>query len=551
MTTVSGLVGDDYKKWQCGDIIKIAAPTGSGKTTFVLETLLKWAIIKKMPILYMVNRKILKEQIEQRLKTIIQAQLINSGVNVNISEWISVWTYQTIEKRIISGKIEGLISQEKRYKIVIYDECHYFLADSLFNPATDVSFLNLTEEFDTGIQVFMSATIDSMKAYLDNYKGFWSNEITPLRRRRSPPIRYKRMRGKCYYEYPNNADQACFNSIYDYLDIRVIENSDDLAVRIKKTSKKEKWLIFVNSIQEGNKLVKNLANEPDAVISDDVIFIDASYKYDSEEYERVRELQEKSSISKRVVISTSVMDNAISFIDSDLKHIVVSADTQEEFIQMLGRKRADNEKVTLYIYRRNQAFFERRKREVNKALKKYSEYRNKKQRQVLEDIFSGEQAYSSATKICFPMPAFNMIILSEFSSCRLAELVVYYNSMIESLRKDNNAFLLTQLNWLRLSKDKISLILQGNTNSALAEIRDIIESGYVDIELDNDKNIELAKKLRSPIRSILSDSSSFSSEEKNKIYTAIKGDRVFSPENFNLFFSKYKTEPANKKSRPK
>ena len=49
------------------------------------------------------------------------------------------------------------------------------------------------------------------------------------------------------------------------------------------------------------------------------------------------------------------MDNGISFIDSDLKHIVVSADTQEEFIQMLGRKRANNEKVTLYIYRRNQS----------------------------------------------------------------------------------------------------------------------------------------------------------------------------------------------------
>lgn len=41
---VSDIIGDEYKKWDKGDIVFIKTPTGSGKTTFILDTLLEYAV---------------------------------------------------------------------------------------------------------------------------------------------------------------------------------------------------------------------------------------------------------------------------------------------------------------------------------------------------------------------------------------------------------------------------------------------------------------------------------------------------------------------------
>lgn len=35
-------IGEKYKEWKAGDCIFISAPTGSGKTTFILKTLLSY-----------------------------------------------------------------------------------------------------------------------------------------------------------------------------------------------------------------------------------------------------------------------------------------------------------------------------------------------------------------------------------------------------------------------------------------------------------------------------------------------------------------------------
>lgn len=63
----------------------------------------------------------------------------------------------------------------------------------------------------------------------------------------------------------------------------------------------------------------------------------------------------KEKRSKKILITTSVMDNGISLEDEYLRNIVIMADTKETFIQMLGRKRIknNNEKLNLYILKRD------------------------------------------------------------------------------------------------------------------------------------------------------------------------------------------------------
>lgn len=54
-------------QWGGGDEVFIQTPTGSGKTTFILEVLAKCAVEKSKEVLLLVNRRLLKAQICQEL----------------------------------------------------------------------------------------------------------------------------------------------------------------------------------------------------------------------------------------------------------------------------------------------------------------------------------------------------------------------------------------------------------------------------------------------------------------------------------------------------
>lgn len=61
-------IGEEYKSWKEGELIFIQAPTGTGKSYFILNVLLDWAVANRASILYLVNRKVLKSQIEEKLQ---------------------------------------------------------------------------------------------------------------------------------------------------------------------------------------------------------------------------------------------------------------------------------------------------------------------------------------------------------------------------------------------------------------------------------------------------------------------------------------------------
>lgn len=137
-------------------------------------------------------------------------------------------------------------------------------------------------------------------------------------------------------------------------------------------------MIFTDNIGRGKKIRRALVEaciENKKVFKEkDVVFIDADYDEDEEAYSSVCELREKELINKRVVITTAVMDNGISFHDESLRNIIIMADTEEEFIQMLGRKRRDGEIVQLYICKRDIAHFKRHLQIVENTLKLYNNY---------------------------------------------------------------------------------------------------------------------------------------------------------------------------------
>lgn len=589
METVNDLIGNEYKKWVPGDIITISTPTGSGKTTFILKTLLQWAAKKGWAILYLVNRKVLRDQIQQRIRTEIQAQWESNTPSVLLCNYISVWTYQEIEEKLKKSPSTWLDAQLAPYAVAVFDECHYFCVDSVFNPATVLSWNYLTSRFKNNIQIFMSATIEPMWYYLMWLKD--PNNRTGL-------AGYQQIRhlvlNYCY-DYPDPNIREEYSAIYDYINLHHINSEAELPALIQKAGSNKKWLIFIDSINKGKKLCSFLRK----TYKDEVIFIHAAYKNDLETYERILELKIRESISKQIVIATSVMDNGISFKDRDLQNIVVFADMKESFIQMLGRKRVDNEKVNLYICRRDSKYFSSRIKDVDATLECYGKYarvfeetvvfvpklikqqandpedkntnkqadkkdnattdaksttdvvsyepvyRYDKQQEVLSDILNNEQTRKQMKRVCYIDQG--MIFLSPFSVKRLCDMRLFYTDMKDKLQTDENAFLVEQAKWLGFSEGEItSMLAQSGVERcefAISSICKIIETDYYHKELNKEQNIEMVRKINAYVRMLLTVQNGFSAEEIRQIKEAVKGDRTFSVDRFNCFISKFNGIP--------
>ena len=569
-------IGEEYKSWKEGELIFIQAPTGTGKSYFILNVLLDWAVLNRFSILYLVNRKVLKSQIEEK----IQERCIELGryYDNGVSSTIEVMTYQTIEQKLLRqdlGEIGFLINKLNQHTFVVYDECHYFYTDSTFNTNTELSFDCLTDIFDKKIQIFMSATMDEMKNLImqrrpigRNNKEFLSANLwIELAQKDSIENRIKH-----YY----------MESAYDNLKIHTFEDMENM-ISIIKASKKtsKKWLIFTDSIGRGKDIKKSLTQK-DVGIDDekqivyekeDVVFIDADYQNNEDSMESVMEVAKTSQINKKIVIATSVMDNGVSFHDDKLLNIVIMADNKETFVQMFGRKRFSQsiltENVNLYIYKRNQNYFRKRKEELNKKKKVYDEYvkaltvnfqvfypdawENTNgsirpyhfvkynwranpcvQQKILYAAFHNELVRQSVESFCYIVNG--VLAINSFSMARIRNLIYYYNNMEKKLQVDENAFLKEQMSWLNISEEDVEIIIEESNKSMDERYRDdlrkSIESMLIEdeVELTKDKNKEWKRKYKNQLIYFLEKAN----VKISVIQSISKGERTISKDNFNI-----------------
>lgn len=481
---LSDLIGNDYQKWKNDELVMIKAPTGCGKSYFILHKLLDNIVRCEIEfktryglpgignaytskILYLVNRKILKEQILKECNQIASQFSMEYQKSINISDYISIFTYQELEYQLKYGNSDPLGFFEKYsigkpikkleinpFEYAVYDECHYFYTDSDFNPATEESYLYLMNNLCDTIQIFMSATIENVsKKIEDTWKRYYGHNTKEIK----------------YYEIPIN---------YDYVDLHYFADDKDAKqiVELINAGKNEKWLIFTDSINTGNLIAKKLLQSNDNMFDENqIVCINAGYKQDENGNESVKELVEKDYIGKPVVIATAVLDNGVSFKDIELRNLIIMADSQDEFIQMLGRKRVNGERVKVYICKRNKAYFSRRLQYVNSILEYYKKYANGindmwnansnifYQQVVLDALFSKENIYKKIKRFCYAKNGY--IKISDFSERKLLNLQYFYNQMVSAIECDENAFLKVQAQWLGFSKEKIQKFINSETGS--------------------------------------------------------------------------------------
>ena len=298
---ISDLIGDKYKTWS-NEAIILDAGTGCGKTSFCLGTLTEYAESIGKTVLYLCNREKLQEQVEDEISQL--------GY-----ENITVTTYQSIQEKMKRGIEIG------RYDYILADECHYFITDALFNDFTDLAY-NYIKNSKDSVVIFMSATA----------KVFFNHLISA-----------KRVRKENVFTIHKN---------YDYVDRLCVYKKDQLGAMIDKIIAEEensKIIVFCNAEKRMLEMYEKYGTFAD---------------YYCSRHSRSSKLKEicstdcletdtadgTTTFHKRILFTTSALDNGINLKDWRIKHIFSELFDIDTMVQAFGRKRPLNEEDTCSFY---------------------------------------------------------------------------------------------------------------------------------------------------------------------------------------------------------
>ncbi len=151
--------GCSVKKWaEEKKLIVLEAPTGSGKTYFACDFLQKICLENNTTLALIVNRKILKLQLEEKNKRFMLENYIDTSP-------LRIFTYQSLEQD--NEKAEKTIKYLEECEYVIADEGHYYCSDPLFNPSAEKSLEYLVKLIGKVCIIFLTATPKNLIPILD------------------------------------------------------------------------------------------------------------------------------------------------------------------------------------------------------------------------------------------------------------------------------------------------------------------------------------------------------------------------------------------------
>lgn len=300
---VTDLIGDAYQSWKPGNSIILQSGTGTGKSTFCIETLLPYCQANNKKLLYVCNRISLEKDITARLKEFIELHPEISA------DYITITKYQDIEAKFRSSKDSEVISKIADMSYIFLDECHYFVSDAPMNAYTEYTY-NLFRSNADSVLIYASATANE----------FFNNLI---KEEKIPKSRI--------YEIPQ--DYSFVDNVYLYRDKQLLS----IIGNIIDTEKDSKIVVFC---KDGNKIMDIYRTFGDKLV--DVI---CAKNYSDKRVKEIANMKalKDSSFSKRILATTSVIDNGIDFKDPKIKHMISELPTMDSLIQSLGRKRPASE----------------------------------------------------------------------------------------------------------------------------------------------------------------------------------------------------------------
>lgn len=452
---VSDVIGNEYKEWQKGDMIKIHSQTGTGKTTFILNTLVdNLKPFEKM--IYICNRILLKRQIKIDLLKKFNKEIVYNGEEIDL-EWLD--NLKTINNITVSsyhavaeGALENIYSKVNNsldsYAYIICDECHWFLSDNFYEK-NYLAFNELVNKYyKNSIKIFISGTMHEVNKALD--------------RRFKKGMKKEHLNRKIY-NYDTNID-------YSYLNIKYFKSlKKDVYKLIKNDTSDGKWLIFISSKKQGEDLNKNLND-----IGIETEFIHSNSKKSKEKENILR----TNSFSSKVLITTKCLDNGVNIRDSEIKNLVIISYDKVTFLQEVGRKRVDiknPEKVNLYIPMLDTKTFKYLLQIQEKKFKQIDVFENNINE--FKRLYNNNSAYSHDL---FYLDNQNEYKKNQLGQARLIRDRKFYKEILSKIVEDKFAFIKEQLSWLHLEDtfNENNLIKDIPNPENTEELRVFLESAY-------------------------------------------------------------------------
>lgn len=412
MRFISDTIGKDYEDWRAGDSIIISSQTGTGKSTFVLNTLLPNAIAHGMHIVYFCNRKILHEQLQVlSAKSLSEFFPDDELLSQSDVPYIHVVTYQYCEQTnqyksfsIISGETKMSRTErrdrqfmgtlppvielnEKDVMYYIFDEAHYFVSDALFNSSTNCW---LRQDFSNAVSVYLTATPEPLMWFLlcKSNSSWYNFDAIATKIEKREEMRNSLMDKRTikltfstgHFEIKRNT-QAYINDkcreIQPYSDvIDVLKNglekgngsftncrsyTSPFDYSYVKPFYFSDYLVLLDKIQKSSdKWLIFVDVEKDGIdltgrlqqMGVSAVYLSAKNRHrkNTEAYKEFCNIVRFQRYSCRVLVATAVLDCGVSISDTAVRNIVIGHSHKTTFLQMLGRRRVDDgESVDLYI----------------------------------------------------------------------------------------------------------------------------------------------------------------------------------------------------------
>lgn len=427
---IADKIQEDYKEWNPKKMILIFSGTGSGKTTFALRTLTLWHLEQGHSILYLVPRTILGDQIEKDMMK-IKSELPQHSAEY--FENFEIWSYQYLETLLLMHK------NIKKFDVIICDEFHYWITDSMFNFNTQLSYDYIINQCNS-IRVLMSATPTEIRDYISDDEKMIEKYMRKVEG--SKEWTWDRRNNIIAYTIPSN---------YEHVTVKYITKNDEIIEVIEKSNGKS--IVFVSSKTNGRNIEKSLDTK-----NIRSTFITADNKY-AQAKDDVNELVNTNTFSAKVLITTSVLDVGVNFLDEDIKNIIIVATEPTEFLQMLGRIRViqDGQEVHLFIHSMGAEYFQKLRDEhiapklqAIECLEKYDDDLESVFKDYKKGIYSIPDNYQDflyVDSLYNDAISVNMLAVSH---CK--KLYMLYNEIYENMRHDSDYFIKLQLEWLGLQE---------------------------------------------------------------------------------------------------
>lgn len=443
---VSDTIGEDWKKWRAGDVFYINAQTGTGKTYFILNTLLDNKVQPWENLIYICNRTelcrqikldLLKKYIDKLDKLGISPKYISKDGNIEIDlEWldnlnkidnVTITTYHKIansRKHRVFDKDSNYYLEKFNY--IVADECQFFLTDASFNKTTFFAFEDIVATNYNAIKIFLSASMDEICGLIDEYVTKQATHSFLFEDKE-----------RVIKMYDTGRD-------YSYLNVKYFKKLDSIINEISKTE--EKWLIFVYGITQGRELKHQLEG----------LGISCELIHAQEESDEKKSITTNSKFNCRVLIATKCIDNGVNIKDLEVKYLVVMCWDKTTFIQEVGRLRLnieDAHEITLYIRCASKKSFQNL---INGNING----KGYKDKLLMVDVFDVDigmfkKVYNndlaSVPEDLFYLNTNNEWTLNKLGLTRLEIDNAFAERMIEEFKNDKDfAFIREQLSWLGL-----------------------------------------------------------------------------------------------------